>query len=111
MALAAGKGYAPSYTGPGTQPLTVFPQLASGGLLTNSTVINDIRTGQPGTLAQLYQMNGLNGNINFFPNPNGLGMNSITNGSNSTTIHSNWTFAAGAVTTSSGNSTTCSRKC
>ncbi len=86
LALAAGRAFDPRYNASitGSQPLTVFPQLASGGLLTNSTVINDIRTGQPGTLAQVYQTNGLNGNVNFFANPYGLGMNTITNGSNST---------------------------
>ena len=35
-------------------------------------------------MAQVYQTNGLNGNINFFSNPNALGANYTTNGADST---------------------------
>ncbi len=67
----------------GSQPTPVFNSLPGGGLLTNATVLAYIRQGEPGTLAQLYQTNGLNGDINFFPNPNILGGNVITNYTNS----------------------------
>lgn len=69
---------------PGSQPLTVFPLLASGGLLTNSTIRTYIDQGQIGQLASTYQTNRLNGSVNFFNNPNLLGANLITNVSNST---------------------------
>jgi hypothetical protein len=68
---------------PGSQPLTVFPLLGSGGLLTNGTVRTDIDQGQVGTLAALYQTNGLNGAVNFFNNPLILGANLTANGSSS----------------------------
>jgi Carboxypeptidase regulatory-like domain/TonB dependent receptor len=68
----------------GSQPLPFFDALPSKGLLTNSTVANLIDTGQVGELGSVYQTNGLNGPVNFFPNPNGLGMNVITNYSNAT---------------------------
>ena len=55
---------------PGSQQLTVFPLLTGGGTLTNSTILNYIRTGQVGELANTYQTNHLNGSVNFFPNPN-----------------------------------------
>ncbi|MEZ5355369.1 MAG: TonB-dependent receptor [Bryobacteraceae bacterium] len=82
--LAATGRYAPSYTGPGTQPLTVFPQLPGGGLLTNATVINNILQGNAGELGTIYQTNGLNGPVDFFRNPNALGANVINSGGNST---------------------------
>ena len=69
---------------PGSQRLTVFPLLDSGGFLTDSTVRNLIDQGQIGDLATLYQVNGLNGAIDFFRNPNALGTNIVTNFSNST---------------------------
>ena len=68
----------------GSQPIPFFNQLSSGGLLTNPTIVNLIQTGQVGELASTYQSNGLNGNVNFFPNPNILGGNILTNYSNST---------------------------
>ncbi|PWT98709.1 MAG: hypothetical protein C5B51_28600 [Terriglobia bacterium] len=68
----------------GSQPLTVFPQLVGGGLLTNGTIRTYIDQGQIGTLASTYQTNGLNGPVNFFNNPLILGANLITNFSNST---------------------------
>ncbi len=67
----------------GSQRLTVFPVLASGGLLTNATVRSLIDTGQAGELATVYQVNGLNGALNFFRNPVALGVNLMTNYSNS----------------------------
>ena len=67
----------------GSQILTVFPQLASGGLLTNSTVLTSLQTGAVGDLANTYQTNGLNGPIGFYRNPNALGTNMMTNYGNS----------------------------
>jgi hypothetical protein len=68
---------------PGSQPLTVFPLLVNGGLLTNGTVRNTIDQGAVGALATLYQTNGLNGSVNFFRNPLILGANLMSNVSNS----------------------------
>jgi hypothetical protein len=54
----------------GCQTLTVFPNLASGGLLTNATVTNNLVLGQPADLALVYVQNGLTGTVNFLPNAN-----------------------------------------
>ena len=69
---------------PGSQRLTVFPKLDSGGFLNDPTVSTLIETGQPGQLGYLYQVNGLNGDIDFFRNPVALGTDFLTNYSNST---------------------------
>jgi hypothetical protein len=74
----------PSYSGPGSQPLTVFPKISQGGLLTNATIVNLIQTGQVGNLAHMYQTNLLNGGVNFYRNPLILGANLMTNYSNAT---------------------------
>ncbi len=81
LSAAAGQGFNPTYNPaiPGSQQLTVFPQLPYGGFLTNSFVDGLIQTGQVGELAAIYQQDGLNGNINFFPNPYTNGANVITN--------------------------------
>ncbi len=86
LALASTGKFTPTYNAAiaGSQPLTFFPSLPSGGLLTNSTVLSDIQTGQVGELASLYQTNGLNGSTSFFPNPNALGANYTSNGADST---------------------------
>ncbi|HLN02021.1 MAG TPA: TonB-dependent receptor [Bryobacteraceae bacterium] len=84
LSAAAGQGFNPAYTGPGTQPLTVFPQLPFGGLLNVPVIDHYIQTGEAGELAAIYQQNGLNGNINFFPNPYTNGANVVTNYSSST---------------------------
>lgn len=85
LSRQAGSGFNPAYNPniPGSQPLTVFPLLAGGGLLTNGTVRTYIDQGQVGQLASIYQTNRLNGSVNFFANPNLLGANLITNVSNS----------------------------
>ncbi|MCL6505876.1 MAG: TonB-dependent receptor, partial [Bryobacteraceae bacterium] len=85
LALAARGAFDPRYDPnlPGSRPLTVFPLLASGGLLTNATIQNLIRQGQVGELAAVYQVNRLNGSVNFFHNPLALGTNMLTNFSNS----------------------------
>lgn len=54
---------------PGSQQLTVFPLLASGGLLTNGTIQGLIQTQEAGTLAQIYVTNGLEGSVRFTANP------------------------------------------
>jgi hypothetical protein len=86
LAQAATGVFRPAYNASiaGSQPLPLFATLPSGGLLTNATVISEIQTGQAGDLAYVYQSNGLNGPVNFFTNPYGLGMNMLTNYSNST---------------------------
>ncbi len=86
LARAARGVFDPAFNSaiPGSQPLTVFPLLVGGGLLTNATVRNLIETGQAGDLAATYQVNGLNGPVSFFRNPFALGTNIITNFSNST---------------------------
>src|SRR5205814_2259461 len=85
LARAATGTFTPAYNPAinGSQPLTVFPLLASGGLLTNATVLGLLQRGEAGELANTYQINGLNGPINFYRNPNGLGNNLMTTSSNS----------------------------
>jgi hypothetical protein len=55
----------------GCQQLTVFPNLGSGGLLTNATVINQLQRGTPAQLALIYFQNKLAGTVPLVPNPNG----------------------------------------
>ena len=85
LSLAARGAFDPRYDPniPGSQPLTVFPLLAGGGLLTNATVQTYIRQGAVGELANIYQINRLNGQINFYRNPVALGCNMLANYSNS----------------------------
>jgi Carboxypeptidase regulatory-like domain len=68
---------------PGSQPLSVFPQLVGGGLLDNPIVRDVIQTGRAGQAAFTYQVNGLNGPVAFYNNPYSLASNLITNYSNS----------------------------
>ncbi|HEV8147614.1 MAG TPA: TonB-dependent receptor [Bryobacteraceae bacterium] len=68
---------------PGSQPLTVFPKLVAGGLLTNPTVRSLLSSGEAGELASIYQIFGFNGPINFYPNPNALSTYYVDNVSNS----------------------------
>ncbi len=63
----------------GCQTLTVFPNLASGGLLTNGTILNNIRNGTPADLATTYVTNGLAGSVRFFPNQNLLAADVLSN--------------------------------
>lgn len=86
LALARSGVFNPAYNSaiPGSLPLTVFPKLFRGGQLNNATYNNLILTGQPGELAAEYQIYGENGTVNFFQNPYGLGMDLLTNYSNST---------------------------
>jgi len=59
LALAATGTFNPAFNAavPGSQRLTFFPTLASGGLLTNATVRSRIQTGQPAALADFYVTN------------------------------------------------------
>ena len=86
LAQARTGAFNPAYNAsiPGSQPLTVFPQISGSGLLSNADVRNFIQTGQPADLAYFYQTNGLNGNVNFFANPLAIGADMLTNYSNST---------------------------
>jgi hypothetical protein len=86
LARAAAGTFNPAYNPNivGSQPLTIFPQLPSGGLLTNATVLGLIQRGEVGELANTYQVNGLNGPINFYNNFNAQGNNLMTTSSNST---------------------------
>ena len=72
---------------PGSQQLTVFPLLYSGGSLGNAQIRNLIQTGEVGELAAQYAENGENGTVQFFPNPNALAADYLTNYS-SATYHS-----------------------
>jgi hypothetical protein len=54
----------------GCQQLTVFPNLGSGGLLTNSTIIGQLVAGTPADLAIIYVINNLAGTVRFLTNPN-----------------------------------------
>jgi len=86
LARAATGAFNPNYNAAiaGSQQLPVFARLASGGLLNNATIRTLIETGQVGELAATYQVNALNGALNFFRNPLALGTNTISNYSNST---------------------------
>jgi outer membrane receptor protein involved in Fe transport len=86
LSQAATGVFRPAYNAniAGSKPLPLFATMPSGGLLTNATIINEIQTGQVGDLASVYFTNGLAGPVNFFTNPYGLGMNMLTNYSNST---------------------------
>jgi len=87
LALAKSGAFNPAYnaTISGSQPLTVFPKLLAGGLLTNSDIRNLIETGQAGELAAVYQENGYNPTsaVPFFANPNALAGDMLTNYSSS----------------------------
>jgi hypothetical protein len=82
LSRAATGIFDPVYTGPGSKPLTVFPKLTGGGLLTDPSVASLIDQGEVGELAYEYQAFQLNGAVNFFPNPNALAANLLTNYSN-----------------------------
>lgn len=64
----------------GCQQLTVFPNLAGGGLLTNSTITGQLVAGTPADLAIIYVTNALAGTVRFLPNTNTGVADLITNG-------------------------------
>jgi hypothetical protein len=72
----------------GSQPLPFFNRLPGGGLLTNATVSANLQNNEAGTLAQIYQTNGLlpedDPNFSFFPNRYLLYASMLTNISHST---------------------------
>ncbi len=55
---------------PGQVDLPVFATMPFGGLLTNATIRNFIQQGTAAELALIYIVNGLNGPVQFRPNPN-----------------------------------------
>lgn len=69
---------------PGSQPTPFFDAMPSGGFLGNATVRGLLDSGQVGELANFYQINRINGALNFYRNPNALGTNMMTNYSNAT---------------------------
>jgi hypothetical protein len=87
LALASNPrgGYNPAYQPrlPGSQPLPVFSQLFAGGSLSDPTYRALIQNGEVAELAYEYTLNGENGNLNFFPNPNTLAAYYLDNFSNS----------------------------
>lgn len=54
----------------GCQTLTVFPQLAGGGSLNSSAVVNLLRNGSVADLARRYVTLGQTGSVQILPNPN-----------------------------------------
>ena len=64
----------------GSQPTPVFNNLGGAGLLTNTTILGQIRNGIPGSLAEVYIINGLAGTVPFRPNFNAGVANFTTNG-------------------------------
>jgi outer membrane receptor protein involved in Fe transport len=86
LALAATGTFNPAYNAKiaGSQPLPVFAQFGGrGGQLANPTVQSLIENGQAGELAYYYTYNGLNRNLQFFPNANALSSVYLDNFSNS----------------------------
>lgn len=75
----------PNFSGTGSQPLTIFPTLPGGGFLNNGTVQGDIETGQVGSLADLYHINGIEASPGqFTPNEFIRGGDLLENFSSST---------------------------
>jgi hypothetical protein len=70
-------------TSAGCQPLTVFPNLGGGGLVTNAAVTTNFVNGTPADLAILYITNGLAGNVRFLANPNAGVVDLLLNGARS----------------------------
>lgn len=64
----------------GCQTLTVFPNLGSGGLLTNSAITGQLVAGTPADLAVVFIQNGLTGNVKFLANANTGAVDYLTNG-------------------------------
>ncbi len=86
LALAKTGVFNPAYdaTIAGSQVLTVFPLMPSGGNLTNTTNRNYIQQGAVADMAYNYQSTKANGPVNFFPNPYAASLRLMTNYSNST---------------------------
>lgn len=86
LAQARGGAFDPAFNAgiPGSERLTVFPNLASGGLLTNATVRGLIQTGETAELASIYFQNALGGTVPLVPNPNIFVADLLENSSSST---------------------------
>ena len=86
LALSKTGVFNPAYdaTISGSQVLTVFPLMPSGGNLTNSTNRTYLQQGAVADMAYNYQSTKANGPINFFPNPYAASLRYMTNFSNST---------------------------
>lgn len=86
-------------TSAGCQPLTVFPKLGGGGLLTNATVQSNLLSGAAADLAVLYITNNLAGTVKFLANPNAGPVDFLTNASryryNSLQVELRKQFSAG----------------
>ncbi|HSS19925.1 MAG TPA: TonB-dependent receptor [Pyrinomonadaceae bacterium] len=65
---------------PGSQPLTVFPNLGAGGQLSSAAVLTQIQNGTPGQLAFNYITTGQTGTVRFLANPNTGVANVLGNG-------------------------------
>jgi hypothetical protein len=65
---------------PGSQALSVFPLLPSGGLLNNATILGQIQQNVPADLAVTYIINNLATGVNFLANPNAFVANVTSNG-------------------------------
>lgn len=78
QACPTGGGY--NSTVPGSQQLTVFPNLGGGGLLTNATITGQLTAGTPADLALIYIQNNLAGNVRFLANPNTGVVDYLNNG-------------------------------
>jgi outer membrane receptor protein involved in Fe transport len=85
LALKKNGIFNPAYNAsvPGSQPLPVFAHLTGDGELRNSTYDALIENGEAGELAYQYTLNGQNGSLGFFPNPNALSSVYLDNFSNS----------------------------
>lgn len=85
LALKQNGSFNPVYNPriPGSQPLPVFAQLGGGGNLRDPSVDTLIQNGEAGELAYQYTINGENGKLQFYPNPNALGAVYLDNFSNS----------------------------
>jgi len=59
LSIAAGSGCNINFSGPGSQPLTIFPTLPGGGFPGAGVVQTDIEQGQVGSLADLYHIDGI----------------------------------------------------
>jgi hypothetical protein len=68
----------------GSQPLTVFPLMPSGGSLTTSANVTSLQQGTAADMAFTYMSNKTNGPINFMPFPYAASLRLMTNYSNST---------------------------
>jgi hypothetical protein len=88
LSESAGKGFIGDYnsTIAGSQQLTVFPLLTSGGQISSAgSSYNSVylRQGNIGEMANQYMVTGKNGSVNFYTNPNVQGANTVTNGGSS----------------------------